>query len=277
MAFFSFLSHRCLVSVAGPDRRTFLQGLISNDLRLCQPATPIYSALLTPQGKFLHDFFVIDHDERFLIDIDHERSDDFLKKLLAYRLRSKVDMQKEPLKVAACWTENGSKPTLPSPSDLITAYIDPRLSSLGYRLVVSTAAPPPEVTIVDEAAYNLHRLSLSVPDGTQDLEIGQSTLLEYNLDQLNAISWTKGCYIGQELTARMHYRHLGKKKIYPVEILGDSPQKGDPVTYRGDEVGIMRSHEASQGLALLYTDRVEKLSPGERLLCGTSSLVLKTK
>jgi folate-binding Fe-S cluster repair protein YgfZ len=180
------LPDRGVLRLGGDDRRSFLQGLISNDIALCQPGKPIYAALLTPQGKFLHDMFAIDNGDDFLIDCESVRADDLLKRLRAHKLRAKVTFENvsNAFAVWASWSGD-------TPKDF---YTDPRLSTLGSRALLKIDLTP-DAEVADFKTYDRHRLSLGVPDGSRDLVVEKSTLVEGNLDLLNAISWTKGCYM----------------------------------------------------------------------------------
>jgi hypothetical protein len=279
---------RGLITVAGEDRVAYLQGLVSNDVARVAPDRAIYAAFLTPQGKYLEDFVVADlGDDRLALEVtgDAERRAAFLKRLTLYKLRSKVTLTDE----SADWrvfalTGDGALEAVglsgeageAAPVDGGLAIVDPRLPALGARLIVPAAAAdglagPLGVETGDEAAYHAHRLALGVPDGAADLEREKTTLLEANLDALNAISWDKGCYMGQELTARMRYRGLVKKRLVPVAIEGQSPPAGTDVTSGGRTVGALRSSKDGIGLALLRLDAMEN----EDLAAGEAKLTIR--
>ena len=259
--FSTFLPHRSVVRISGSDRRAFLQGLISNDVG----QTAFYAALLTPQGKFLHDLFVLDFEDACWADCEAARIEDLLQRLTAYKLRSKVTFENlgEAFAVGAVW--GGAY-------EAMRSFADPRLPELGMRVFVEKgksldAAPAPFED------YDRHRLQLGVGDGSRDMEVGKATLVEGNFDFLNGVDWKKGCYIGQELTARMHYRGLAKKRLFPVKIEGTSPGTG-ALIYRGaNEAGEMRSSQGDCGLALLKIEAVEAaLAQKEPLICGETRL-----
>jgi len=261
--FLTVLTNRSVIRISGEDRRVFLQGLISNDINLCTPLQPVYAALLTPQGKFLYDLFIVDTGDTFLVDCEAVRAGSLLKRLGMYKLRAMIDLENMP-DAYEVWA--GSEITI----DGASAYMDPRLPSLGMRAIIrkSDSKPPDDFKIYDKL-----RLSLGVPDGSRDMLVEKSTLLECNLDRLNAISWTKGCYIGQELTARMHYRGLAKKRLFPVEIEGAAPDLGSVIQWSGEDIGDMRSSCETVGLALLNIEKAQKaLQEGAFLKCGESRL-----
>ena len=257
------LEKRGILGIGGEDRRDFLQGLVSNDMALCLPGKPLYAALLTPQGKFLHDMFILDAGDHFLIDCEKDRAEDLLKRLKAHKLRAKVTLENVSAEydVWAAWGAD-----IPFFEGW---FIDPRLPALGARAVLKQSVEPIFRQRADFDAYDRHRIELGVPDGSRDMEIGKATLLECNLDKLNAISWSKGCYMGQELTARMYYRALVKKRLFPVNIEGAMPGAGTPVLFDGAEIGEMRSHCGGVGLALL---NIEKAKAGGTFTCGEGRL-----
>jgi len=242
------LPYRGLIGVSGLDRHVFLQGLISNDINMCKPGQPIYATLLTPQGKFLHDMFIVDGGDRFFIDCEAARADDLLTRLQKYKLRAKVAFE-NLMGAYDIW----AVPITSSHStqlDKSLFYTDPRLPALGQRVILEKNAKS-DIQSADVSFYDKHRLILGIPDGSRDMLVEKSTLLECNMDQLNAISWSKGCYIGQELTARMYHRALVKKRLFPVKIEGQLPLPGAFLYLEGEEIGEMRSSSDGVGLALL--------------------------
>jgi hypothetical protein len=248
------LTDRAVLEVTGEDRLAFLQGLISNDVTQIPQGEALWAALLTPQGKWLADFFLVAQPERLLMDVEASLAEMAMARLLRFRLRSKVAMARlEGFSVQAGWDEAAPAGATP----------DPRLAGAGWRLV--TYAPLPATA--SAADYDLHRLSLGLPDGSRDMQAEQSILLEAGFDELHGVSWSKGCYMGQELTARTKYRGLIKRRLVPVEVEGPMPERGTPVTRDGSEVGEMRSGQGRHGMALL---RLAALS-GE-LRCGEAVL-----
>lgn len=257
------LSHRGIVEIQGDDKGTFLQGLISNDIKEVTPNHAIYAVLLTPQGRFLYDFFISEKDGSYFLEAEAARLEDLLKKLNLYKLRSQVILKIRPdLKVSALWGEGvasslGLKEESGNARESV--FMDPRLVELGARALGEIDQQDFQVMSAEDYAH--HRLTLGVPEGGQDLIPEKSIPLESGLDELHAISWTKGCYMGQELTARTKYRGLVRKRLFPVTIEGDAPPFGTDILKNDTSVGEMRSHSGTQGLALL---RVEALKdPGD--------------
>lgn len=273
--FVCHLTQRGVLRIGGDDRRSFLQGLISNDINLCVSDKMLYAALLTPQGKFLHDMFIIDDGDSFLIDCEAAHANDLLARLRNHKLRAKVTFENVSDQFDV-WVSFGSAASFRRNPDFrrddASFYSDPRLADLGLRGIFKKSTIPAG-QIADFAAYDKHRLMLGVPDGSRDMIIEKSTLLEGNFDLLNGISWIKGCYMGQELTARMHYRALVKKRLYPVKIEGEAPDPGSIIQMDGQEVGEMRSSCEDVGLALLSVEK----SQNAVYVCGASKLSRLTK
>jgi folate-binding protein YgfZ len=277
---FVMLEDRGILAVAGPDRADFLQGLVSNDTARVSAERAVYAALLTPQGKYLHDFFMIEHGEAIWLDAEAVRLGDLKQRLSIYRLRAKVTLDERPdLAVAALF---GGRPLgLPDDPgaanalDGGVAFTDPRLTALGARVIlprdrIRSALAEAGAAEGDFTEYDRLRLSLGVTDGSRDLMLDKSILLESGFDELNGVDWEKGCYIGQELTARTRYRGLIKKRLFPVRIDGPAPEPGTLITFEGHEAGEMRSSHDEMGLALL---RLEVLSTAKELRAGAAIVV----
>jgi len=250
------LPERGVIEIAGDDRAAFLQGLVSNDVTEAQPGRAVWAALLTPQGKWLADFFILAEPERLLLDAERAPLPALIQRLSRFRLRSKVVISaRDELSVYAAWGEAWASGVIAAP--------DPRLPDAGWRVL--SAEPLQTTASADE--WDWHRLALGLPDGSRDLEAEKSVLLEAGFDELGGISWTKGCYMGQELTARTKYRGLVKRRLVPVEVEGPLPSAGTPVLRNGVEVGTMRSGRDERGLAVLRLDALrDRLSSGEALL-----------
>ncbi len=251
------LPERGVIEVAGPDRVEFLQGLVSNDVAQATPGHAVWAALLTPQGKWLADFFILADGERLLLDAERAQLPMLAQRLSRFRLRAQVTVRiDDALRVYVAWDGTPDLPAIAAP--------DPRLPEAGWR-VLSTDTLPSDA---DFAAWDRHRLALGLPDGSRDLESEKTVLLEAGFDELSGVSWTKGCYMGQELTARTRYRGLLKRRLVPVEVDGPLPETGTSVE-RGDaEVGTFRSGRDGRGLAILRLDALDTA-----LRCGEASLI----
>ncbi len=266
--FYAVLSDRALLRIGGPEARPFLQGLVSNDVDKVGPTQAVYAALLTPQGKFLHDFFIYERDGALLLDVESARRDDLAKRLKLFKLRSKVTMEPaDDLVVVAAWGEGAER----------AGTADPRLIEAGARLVLPKGETPAGLTAADAAAYDAHRLSLGLPDGSRDMEVEKSVLLECGFEELHGVDFDKGCYMGQELTARTKYRGLVKRRLMPVAIEGAAPAPGTPITLDGRDAGEMRSARGSAGIALIRLDALEKARiDGRPLMAGETPLAAWT-
>jgi folate-binding protein YgfZ len=246
------LRGRGFLRLSGEDRLKFLQGLVSNDVNAAAPGHAVYGCLLTPQGKFLHDFFLISDGDSLLIGCEADRRADLAQRLKMYRLRSKIEISEVDYDAFAAF---GAAPLT---TDAIVCP-DPRSPALGKRVLLPAGSKPaPEIPF---DSYDRLRIGLAVPDGSRDMEVGKAILLENNIDLLNGIAWDKGCYTGQELTARTRYRGLIKKRLTPVRIVGAVPPVGTPLIEAGSEVGEMRAANGDLGLALLRLERLRKPEP----------------
>ena len=243
------LQDRALLRISGPDAAGFLNPLVSSDVAPVGRAA--YAALLTPQGKFLHDFLIYTVAEGdLLVDVAAGRRADLKRRLTLYRLRAKVELTELEGWQGYALFGSGQTPEMPEGGVL---FADPRLPALGWRLWLPAGIEAP-LPRADAAAYEAHRIALGVPDGARDIEVDKGLLLENHFEALHGVDFKKGCYIGQELTARTKYRGLLKKQLYRVEGSGDLPAMGTPITANGQEVGQLRSVSGSSGLALLRLD-----------------------
>lgn len=246
------LPDRALLRISGPDVAAFLNPLISSDVAV-EAGRAAYAALLTPQGKFLHDFLVYTQaPDSLLVDVAAERRADLKRRLTLYRLRAKVDLAELDGWQGYALFGSGQAPQLDEQAVL---FADPRLPALGWRLWLPADVAPP-LAITSSDAYEAHRIALGVPDGARDIEVEKGLLLENHFEALHGVDFKKGCYIGQELTARTKYRGLLKKQLYRVESRTVLPPAGTPITAGGQEVGQLRSVSGSIGLALLRLDAV---------------------
>ncbi len=251
------LPDRSVIEVSGEDRISFLQGLVSNDVNQAAPDRAVWAAFLSPQGKWLADFFILSDGDRLLLDCEAPQATALIQRLSRFKLRSKIAIaRRDDVRVYAVW--NGSPAARPLSAP------DPRLPEAGYR-ILSSEILPVDASFED---WDLHRLDLGLPDGSRDLEPEKTVLLEAGFDELNGISWTKGCYMGQELTARTKYRGLLKRRLVPVEVDGPLPAPGTPALRNGIEVGTMRSGRDGRGMAALRLGALH-----EALTCDSAHLI----
>lgn len=255
----ALLPDRGVVELAGPDRVAFLQGLVSNDVATIPAGGAAWAALLTPQGKWLADFFVIPAGEVLLLDVERAQAAGLVQRLSRFRLRSKVTLRD----ASDDWHVHAAWGVAPAASGLVVP--DPRLAEAGWR-VLSPTPLPADATAED---YDRHRLALGLPDGSREMEAEKSVLLEGGFDELHGVSWSKGCYMGQELTARTRYRGLLKRRLVPVDVEGPLPAPGTRLAdSTGAEQGEMRSGRDGQGMALIRLDALDRapFRAGEALL-----------
>ena len=267
------LTDRALLLVQGEDRIEFLHNLISNSVNDVGPDASRFATLLTPTGKFLHEFFVIEYGSALLLDCDASRMEDLRRRLSMYRLRAKVSLAgpDADLCVVALLGPDAPEavglPPIPGATkqlDGAVAFVDARHAGLGVRLIVPSGADDqaglalPEFPAAELEAYHDARLALGIPNGATDIVVEKSTLLEANYDHLNAIDWKKGCFIGQEVTARTRYRGLLKRRLVPVVAQSPLPEPGALVTGGDREVGELRSGANGRALALMRLDALDR-------------------
>ncbi|MEP2378989.1 folate-binding protein, partial [Parasphingorhabdus sp.] len=190
----------------GEDVREFLQGLVTQDMGTVQPALPQWSALLTAQGKVLFDFFLWADGDDILIDCEKAHAEALIKRLKIYRLRRTIEIAAEPA-LAVHWAViAGDKP------------VDPRLSDIGHRWLDSETDSAETDSGGADSAYRIHRLALGVTEGEPELGSDKTLWLECNATELNGVSFAKGCYVGQENTARMNYRQKINRRLVVVPL-----------------------------------------------------------
>jgi folate-binding protein YgfZ len=251
---------RAVISISGADSKPFLQGLVTNDVDFVAPDRAIYAALLTPQGKFLHDFFIAELDGRLLLDCAAARLADLLKRLTMYRLRSKVEIRDESgsWQVWALLPGGGTAGAAGARRGGIV-FTDPRHAALGHRAILPADTKMSDSGLAPGAfeEYETLRIGLGIPAADIDLLAEKSLPLEYGFDELHGVSFEKGCYVGQEVTARMKHRDLVKKRLFPVDTDG-AVSPGTPVMAGAVEAGEIRSALDGRATALLRLDLAER-------------------
>lgn len=266
----SVLSERAVLALEGAEARDFLHSLLTCDLLPLKTGEAAYGALLTPQGKILFDLFAVATDSGFLLDSAASSADDLLKRLLMYRLRRKLHIARRPeLAVAAAW---GSE-RAPELDGLV--YRDPRAESLGYRMI---APLEPLEGAANAAAeeYHAHRVGLGIPDSDRDIGSGVLFPHEADLDQLGGVSFTKGCFVGQEVVSRMEHRGTARSRIVPVRFDAAAVPSGTEIAAGGRSLGTVLSTSDGRGLALLRLDRAQAaLSNGDALTAGETPIAIE--
>ncbi len=238
------LTDRAVIAVSGLEARAFLQGLITNDAEKVAPGHALYAALLAPQGKILFDFLILEDGGALLLDCRREAREALIKRLSMYKLRTKVEIKaRDDL---ALFAGLAGEP-LPG------GFADPRLPALGTRAFAAKGAIAAHMG-PDE--YLARRLELGVPEG-DDFGSDRMFALDANLDELHAVSFDKGCYVGQELTARMKHRGTARKRLLALATQDGSPLVRDaPVTANSQEIGAIASVYGARGFASIRLDRL---------------------
>ena len=244
------LDHRTLLRLSGPDTRELLQGIITNDMDTLSPGGTLYAALLTPQGKFLFDMILLERDSTLYLECDRNTKDELLRRLMMYKLRADVTIED----ISADWHVYAATGEI---GDICAQ--DPRASALGYRVYTQTVL---SAAVWDD--YERIRLINGVPDGNRDMAREKHFWLETDAERLNGVSFTKGCYVGQELTARMKHRTTLKKKIVPVSADVPLDTGADIVTGSGKKAGTVLSTNGTYALAYMRLEyATESLSSEE--------------
>jgi folate-binding protein YgfZ len=236
---------RTVLRVSGPDARDFLQGLVTNDVRRLVEG-PVYAALLSPQGKYLFDFFLVPADGDVLVDVKAERAAALAQRLGMYRLRAKVAVEPADLAVVVGL---GAPPS--------GAVADPRHAELGWRAYVADpVALLAGMEPLDPSEIEARRVALLVPEAGVELRPDESYILEMGFERLNGVDFRKGCYVGQEVTARMKHKTELRKGLARV-VLDGAAAPGTEILQGGRAVGTLFTRAGDRGLAYLRFDRAE--------------------
>jgi tRNA-modifying protein YgfZ len=269
----ALLRDRGAVKVAGDDARNFLHGLVSADILELGPGTARFAALLTPQGKIIADFLIVEAPAPsgggFFLDIPRSLAKPVVDKLNLYKLRARVMVEdlSEVLGILAAWDGTATTNTG-------LRYADPRLSGLGLRVMLAPqraaeAAAELGAALVNDSEYDSHRIALGIPKGGVDFNYSDAFPHEADMDQLGGVDFAKGCYVGQEVVSRMEHRGIARTRAVTVRYEGTAPAPGAAVTAGERQVGTMGSSADGHGVALLRLDRVaDAFSRGERLVAG---------
>ena len=235
---------RTVLRVSGPEARDFLQGVITNDIRGLERGA-VYAALLTPQGKYLFDFFLVPEGEAILLDVKADRAGQLAGRLGLYKLRAEVEIAPTELGLLI---GNGPPP--------VGAVDDPRDPALGWRLL--TAYPEHAMAALvplDRAKWEALRIARGVPETGIELVPDETFILEAGFERLNGVDFKKGCYVGQEVTARMKHKTELRKGLVSVRVEGEAPPTGTDILADGKIAGTLYSVADGCGLAHLRFDR----------------------
>ena len=246
---FAHLQSRSLIALGGPDWRSFLQGLLTQDVETLKPGEARFGALLTPQGRLLYDLFVVEREGGAWLDVEAQHRDAILQRLSLYRLRAKVEIGADDTPVSILFSIEGEGP--PRPDDPRWAR-DPRLPELGWRGYGASA--PAGAVIADEAVREAQKLRLGVP-GPADWGSDKTYPIEANFDLLNGVDFKKGCFVGQETTSRMKRRGAIKNRMLPLAFDGPAPAHGTEVLNGELRAGEVLSGDEGRAIALVRLDR----------------------
>lgn len=269
----ALLPDRKCLQVSGEDRMDFLQGLITNDVAGLKENGALFAGLLTPQGKLLFDFFVVNAGDVLLLDCAADIAGGLLKRLAFYKLRAKVAIEDVSARwhVSAAWGKDAM-----SLADTMgaLAYRDPRLPNLGWRIFVGELDEKSSFK-APATAYDSMRIGLAVPEGGKDYTFGETFPHEACFDLLRGVDFKKGCYVGQEVVSRMHHRGTARTRVLAVSGESDLPSGGGDIVAEGFPVGRLGSVAGKLGIALARLDRVsEALANGQQLLAGAVPIKL---
>ena len=256
------------VSITGEDKSDFLQGIITNDINKCNSEKLLYSCFLSPQGKFISDFFILKDKNRYLIEIHKNYFDEFIKKLNIYKLRSKVKIDEDNLFKSIVLLDFNESEKI---DRKIYSFYDPRTKILGLKIFIEKDKVNNFLNKhnLQKTKFDVYRNLLIknlIPYSPEDLIINKSLLLENNFEKLNAIDWNKGCYVGQEITARMKYRSLLKKSIRSLKILSGKISIGSKVFYKKNEIGEIISYNKNFAIAMMKIEHVKEIIDNEYTL-----------
>ena len=265
------LTTRSVIKVSGGDAKKLLQDIVTNDVNKAVDGKAVHAGLLTPQGKILFDFFLLDRGTHFLLECARDTISDLIKRLTFYKLRAAVDFVdlSGTHKVWAVW--NGVPDTH---ADAIT-YTDPRLEILGVRIIAPASLDMAAGSnAASEEDYHRHRIALGVPEADKDYPLGDTFPHEADYDQLAGVDFNKGCYVGQEVVSRIEHRGTARKRIVPVR--GNAPlTPGARITAGDAAIGTLGSVAGDMGLAMVRLDRAAKvIEDGRALMAGDVEIEL---
>lgn len=279
----AILNDHGAVAVGGAAAVAFLDNLVTNSLEGMDEGTARFAALLNPQGKILFEFVVVRTAEGYLLDVRRDKAADLVKRLTLYRLRAKVEIQDVSAQhavAAVWWLPLGARPTsFTYEADVAAMYADPRDSRLGVRLIVKRAEGQPPirhltgVAMSDETAYRAARIDAGVAEACHDYALSDAYPHEANFDLTNGVSFTKGCYVGQEVVSRMQNKTVVRKRV--VRITGTDLAAGAEIKVGDAAIGSVGTSAGGRALALVRLDRVaEALDKQQQITVGGKPIVV---
>ena len=280
------LEDRGFIQVNGPEAKEFLQNIVTNNVEKVTPESTLFSSILTPQGKYLFDFFIIKLKDNYLIECEKKSTTEIIKLLNFYKLRSKVDFIDLTEKYVAAVislvkfkevsNSNLSKGSTVSYQD-DPVYIDPRNDKLGAKIIaklenIHLTIKKLNLKIADKKKYYSKSFELGIPQINLDKLKEKIFGIENNLDELNGIDFKKGCYVGQENTSRIKLRNKLRRRILPVKEIAGEILENDIIKYKNSEIGkIMINKPYSFALVKVVQPDLKELTNTE-LMCGKSKV-----
>ncbi len=244
------LQNRAILHIVGPDAGKFLQSMTTNDV---VKKTYSYNYLLTSQGKFLFDFFVYKKGvESYFLDINKDSASDLQKRLMMYKLRSNLEAQDVSSKYNILYSDSLVE------LDVEFSLQDPRYNELGYRAMIEISKID-QLSEIEEGLYNRDKYKYAITDGNTDLIYDRSIPVEYGAEELNAIDYHKGCYIGQEVISRVKYQGVVRKKIFKLYSDTDiviKEKQTQVADVDGNKIGAVCSNYRNQAIGLLWEEKV---------------------
>jgi len=280
------LEDRGFIQINGPEAKEFLQNIVTNNVEKVTPESTLFSSILTPQGKYLFDFFIIKLKDNYLIECEKKSTSEIIKLLNFYKLRSKVDFidLNEKYTVAIISLEkfkeiNNSDPlkgkTATYGENLI--YIDPRNEKLGAKIIskakdINLTIKKLNLSIVDQKKYYKKSFELGVPQTEMNKLKEKIFGIENNLDELNGIDFKKGCYVGQENTARIKLRNKLRRRVLPVQKIKGEVFENDIIKYKDNEIGKIMIDKPHPFALVKVVDPDIKEFNNTELQCGNSKI-----
>ncbi len=265
--FFHHVNSR-FFKISGKDCESFIQNLITNDIKKCNDGSIIYSCLLTPQGKFIADFFIFNIKGSYIFETNEKFYNSLLSRLKIYKLRSEILIEEvedlQSYSIFNIFYEDNN----------VNLFSDPRNNNLGNKLILNKKIKISDSNVeeISEKEYHDILISTSTPYTPFDILENKSLLLENNFENLNAIDWEKGCYVGQEITARMKYRGLLKKRLYPLKLKNGTVKEGEDLIVNNKKIGTVISIANSNIFATLNINFVDELKKNNNILKINDSL-----
>ena len=257
-----------IIKVSGKNIDNFFQNIITNDINNLNKNNPLYTAMLSPQGKYLHDFIMLQDNEFYLLEINKNSIELLIKEIKKYDMRNDISVEvKNNINTKVIIKENFNKNFLNKPENNkvyrdknFICLIDPRSKDFLYRFWINGELnDQKEFNFSDEDKIEKKRIFLKIPNSEKDLIYNKSFILNYNFENINSLSFNKGCYIGQENTARQKFRGTQKYSLQRIKIIdGVVPKLNEDIFYNNLKIGTMKSSYAEFCLCLIRNDTIKK-------------------